>query len=172
MKRKHYNTKTSQRSWTLIEMVMVIVIIGILAATAVMKINDVVQSGRVSKVASDVNIIRKAIMSYYGDNGYFPAEVSAGADPGLAPDYIDAWPAETPWNGEYDYNYGTYANFNYDGTAGNEVYVSVDQSSNNISSTTCTEVDNLLDDGTISSGNVRSDGSTYIYVYIAEGPNS
>ena len=160
------------RSWTLIEMVMVIVILGILAATAVVKINDVVQAGRVSKAASDINIIKKAVMSYYGDNGYFPAEVSAGTDPGLAPDYIEAWPAETPWNGEYDYNYGSYANFNHDGTSGNEVYVSIDQGSSALSSSVRTEVDNLLDDGITTSGNVRSPDATAIDVYIAEGPNS
>ena len=172
MKYKHYNAKASQRSWTLIEMVMVIVIMGILAATAVVRINDVIQAGRVSKAASDVNIIKKAVMSYYGYNGYFPAEVAAGADPGLVPDYIDAWPAENPWNGEYDYNYGTYANFNHDGTAGNEVYVSIDQGSTALSSSVRTEVDNLLDDGTTSSGNVRSPDATAIDVYVAEGPDS
>ena len=169
---KHSNVTTLQRSWTLIEMVMVIVILGILAATAVVKINDVIQAGRVSKAASDINSIKKAVMSYYGDKGYFPAEVSAGTDPGLAPDYIEAWPAETPWNGEYDYNYGTYANFNYDGTSGNEVYISIDQGSTSLSSTVRTEVDNLLDDGVTSSGNVRSPDATAIDVYITEGPNS
>lgn len=158
--------------WTLIEMVMVIVIMSILAATAIVTITGVIQSGRVSKAVSDVNIIKKALMSYFGDYAVFPVDASAGIDPGLAPDYIDAWPAENPWGGEYDYNYGTYANFNHDGTSGNEVYISINKGTNDLSSTVCTEVDNLLDDGSTSAGNVRSDGSTYIYVYVAEGPSS
>lgn len=161
-----------RKGFTLIELVMVIVILGILASTAVVRINNLIQSGRVSKAVSEVNIIKKALMSYYGDKGYFPAEVPAGVDPGLAPDYIDAWPAQTPWGGEYDYNYGSYTAFDHDGTAGNEVYISIDQGSTPLSSSVRTEVDNLLDDGVTSSGNVRSPDATAIDIYVAEGPNS
>ncbi|MDP8234342.1 MAG: type II secretion system protein [Candidatus Saelkia tenebricola] len=160
-----------KKGFTLIELVMVIVIMGILAATAVVKINDVIQAGRVTKSTADVNMIRKALMSYYGDNAAFPVEVAQGVDPGLAPDYIDAWPDETPWNGEYDYNYGTYAAFNYDGTAGNELYVSIDQGADALPSDIQAEVDNLLDDGATGAGNVRGSGAS-IDIYVAEGPNS
>ncbi|MDP8216971.1 MAG: prepilin-type N-terminal cleavage/methylation domain-containing protein [Candidatus Kaelpia imicola] len=161
--------KTSKRGWTLIELVMVIVVISILASIAIIKINDVMQAGKVAAAVSDINIIKRALMSYFGDNIAFPSDAAAGADPGLAPDYIDSWPAENPWEGEYEYNYGTYADFNFDGTAGNEVYLSINKGSDNLTSETCTEVDNLLDDGTTTTGKVRSDGSTYIYIYVSEG---
>ncbi len=158
-----------RRGWTLIEMVMVIVVISVLASVAIVRINDVMQAGKVATAVSDVNIIKRALMSYFGDNVAFPSDAAAGVDPGLAPDYIDAWPAENPWGGEYEYNYGTYATFNFDGTAGNEVYISINKGSSDLTSETCTEVDNLLDDGTTTTGKVRSDGSTYIYVYVSEG---
>ena len=111
-------------------------------------------------------------MAYYGDNYHFPAEVAAGTDPGLAPDYIAAWPSENPWGGEYDYNYDTYADFNRDGTAGNEVYIDIHKGSSNLTADACSDVDNLLDDNNKDTGDVRSDEATYIYIYISEGPNS
>lgn len=165
--------KSPGKSWTLIELVMVMVIISILASISVITINNVVQSGKVARAVSDVNIIKRALLSYYADNAAFPADVASGSDPGLAPDYIDSWPAQNPWNGEYDYQYGSYSAFNLDGTAGNEVYIAIRKSaSSNLPSSACTEVDKVLDDGTITSGNVRSDGSSYIYIYMAEGPSS
>jgi type II secretory pathway pseudopilin PulG len=160
------------KSWTLIEMAMVMVLVAILAGIAIIRVNKVIEASRVSKAVSEVNVIKKAILAYYGDNYCFPAEVSAGVDPGLSPDYLDSWPASNPWGGEYDYNYGSYTNFNFDGTAGNEVYIAILKGSSNLPSDVCSEIDRLLDDGTTTSGKVRSDGSTYIYIYVAEGPNS
>lgn len=161
-----------KKAWTLVELIMVMVLIGILAGIAVIKFNGAVDASKVSKAVSDVNVIRKAILSYYADNFHFPTEVAAGTDPGLSPDYIDTWPAENPWGGEYDYNYGSYANFDFDGTVGNEVYIGITKGSSNLPSDVCTGVDNLLDDGNLTTGKVRSDGSTYIYIYVAEGPSS
>ena len=161
--------RESKRGWTLIELVMVIVVISILASISIVKINDVMQAGRVTAAVSDVNIIKRAIMSYFGDNIAFPASADAGDDPGLAPDYIDAWPAENPWNGEYKYNYGTCSDLDFDETEGNEVYISINKGSSDLTSETCAEVDNLLDNGDIEDGRVISDGSTYIYIYISEG---
>jgi len=161
--------RTSRRGWTLIEMVMVIVVVSTLASISIIKINNVMHAGRVATAVSEINIIKKALMSYFGDNIAFPANASAGADPGLVPDYIDSWPDENPWNGEYEYNYGTYATFNFDGTAGNEAYLSINKGSDDLTSETCVDVDNLLDDGTTTTGKVRSNGSTYIYIYVSEG---
>ncbi len=161
--------RQQRRGWTLVELVMVIVVISVLASMSVIKINDLIGAGKVATAVSDVNIIKKAIMSYFGDNIAFPANADAGVDPGLAPDYIDAWPDDNPWGGEYEYNYGTYANFNFDGTSGNEVYISINKGSTNLTLEACTNVDGLLDDGTTTTGNVRSDGSTYIYIYVSEG---
>ena len=166
------NYMKDKRAWTLIELVMVMVLISILAGISILKFNDVVNASKVSKAVAEVNAIKKAILSYYGDHFCFPADVSAGVDPGLSPDYIDTWPAENPWGGEYEYNYGSYTSFNFDGTAGNEVYIEIKKGSSNLPSDACTEVDKLLDDGTLTSGKVKSDGSTYIYIYVAEGPSS
>ncbi len=157
-----------KRGWTLIEMVMVIVIMAILASVAVIKINSVMEAGRISTAVSDVSIIKRALMSYFGDYIAFPSDAAAGVDPGLAPDYIDAWPANNPWGGEYEYNYGTYANFNFDGTAGNEVYITINKGSSDLTSDVREGVDNLLDDGDTSTGKVRSDSSK-IYIYVSEG---
>ena len=182
MRNRFVKAKSRFLSWTLIEMVMVMVIVGILAATAVVKINDVVKAGKVSKAVSEVNIIKKALLTFYGDVGFFPPDADAGVDPGLASNtggwsnwngpYIDSWPSQTPWDGEYEYNYGSYSAFDKDGTSGNEVYIAINKGTANLTKEVCTEVDKLLDDGTLTTGNVRSDGSTYIYIYVAEGPNS
>ena len=61
------------KGFTIVELLIVIVVIGILAAITIVAFNGIQQRGRDSQRKSDVAMITKALELYYIDNGEFPA---------------------------------------------------------------------------------------------------
>lgn len=59
--------------FTIVELLIVIVVIGILAAITIVAYNGVQQRARDSERQSDVSAITKALELYYIDNGRYPA---------------------------------------------------------------------------------------------------
>lgn len=65
-----YNQQS--RGFTIVELLIVIVVIGILAAITIVAYNGLQQRGRDSQRQSDVKSIAKALEMYYTDEGRFP----------------------------------------------------------------------------------------------------
>jgi prepilin-type N-terminal cleavage/methylation domain-containing protein len=65
--------KHKQSAFTIIELLIVIVVIGILAAITVVAFTGVQQKARGSLVISDITQVHKALQSYYVQNGSYPA---------------------------------------------------------------------------------------------------
>ena len=63
----------SYRGFTIIELLIVIVVIGILATITAIAFNGIQQRARDTQRNSDIGIITKALELYYIDNGAFPA---------------------------------------------------------------------------------------------------
>lgn len=101
---KDYNTH--QRGFTIVELLIVIVIIGILAAITIVAYNGIQERANFGKSQSDLSALNKAIQLYYADNGNYPSSTSGctngwcGWDqatddnfiPGLVPKYIASTP--------------------------------------------------------------------------------
>ena len=62
-----------QKGFTIVELLIVIVIIGILAAITIVAFNGTQQRGRDAQRKSDVAAITKALELYYIDKGEYPA---------------------------------------------------------------------------------------------------
>ncbi|MDD2806532.1 MAG: prepilin-type N-terminal cleavage/methylation domain-containing protein [Elusimicrobiales bacterium] len=70
--------KSSKLGFTLIELMIVVAIIGILAAVAIPKFADLIDKSKDGATKGALSSIRSAIQVYYGDNeGWFPADTLA-----------------------------------------------------------------------------------------------
>ena len=100
------------RGFTLIELMVVLVIIGTLAALIVPNVLDRADDARVTAAKTDVNNLMQALKLYRLDNQRYPtgeqglqaliAKPSSGPIPGNWKPYIDKLPRD-PWGNPYQY---------------------------------------------------------------------
>lgn len=121
--------------FTIVELLIVIVVIGILAAISIVAYNNVQQKARDSQRAQDIRTIAKALEMYYTDYGEFPnSACGASCPPGkkggttvattadgswsvledaLVPDYISALPKDPQASTDKDPGYTGATNYDY-----------------------------------------------------------
>ena len=72
-------TRTAKRGFTLIELMIVVAIIGILAAIAIPKFADLIRKSNEGATRGNLGAVRSALSIYYGDmEGVYPGEMEAG----------------------------------------------------------------------------------------------
>ncbi|MGE4553004.1 MAG: type II secretion system major pseudopilin GspG [Desulfovibrionaceae bacterium] len=111
--RKHWAQRASE-GFTLIELMVVIVILGVLAGLIVPQFMDEPQKARVVKAKMQIESISTAVKKFYIDNGFYPSteqgldalvhKPSTGRTPKnySSSGYLPKVPLD-PWGGKYVY---------------------------------------------------------------------
>jgi general secretion pathway protein G len=112
---KAERSKTRQGGFTLIEIMVVVVIIGLLAAVIVPNLMGNVDQARVSKARQDIQAIETALTMFRLDNARYPttdqglkALIQQPTDPSIRnwrPGGYVKKPSRDPWGNDYQYVY-------------------------------------------------------------------
>jgi len=99
-------SKPGKKGFTLVELLIVIVIIGILAAIAVPKFMGMETRARASTIISDANAIVQAGSMYYASKGEYPGDTYWGHMPDGLEEFIqEDFPFEYPdWEVRYSWD--------------------------------------------------------------------
>jgi prepilin-type N-terminal cleavage/methylation domain-containing protein len=167
--------KNKQSGFTIVELLIVIVVIGILAAITVVAYANVRDRAQASAVANGLNKIEKAfrlklvddgVQSWWLDNssqlaGISNASIQQIIDGSNMKDYIQQTPVvngmpSIAWN--YDYDGDTYNGCSVTSTGGVNIYIQNFSNSN-----VAQLVDEEIDDGNINCGSVTFSGTSFRY---------
>lgn len=99
--------RNSRRAFTLVEMLLVITIIGILAALVVPKMMGRSEQARQAAARADISSIKTALDAFEVDNGYYPKSImdliqSPQDVKNWHGPYLDKVPQD-PWGNNYTY---------------------------------------------------------------------
>lgn len=105
MKKKELNNPLSKRSgFTLIEIILVVVIIGILAGIAIPKLGGKSEKAMIAQAQANITALSMAIQEYEIMNGDYPPSLEALLDESKGGPYMEKKVIPTdPWGTPYQY---------------------------------------------------------------------
>ena len=86
----HSLSKRFQKGFTIVELLIVIVVIGILAALVITTYNGIQQKGRNTERTTDIKAVQGQLEAYYAQNGRYPTEANLGATSATNVTFIQA----------------------------------------------------------------------------------
>lgn len=149
---------TRRRGFTLVEILIVVVILGVLAAIVIPSFASATQDTQKAAFAQDLRTFENGLHLYHTDFGTFPPDGGSGSVPsGLEP-YVNVpkWQGGTPiggvWDNETDdlLTAGMGVHFNGTGVSRGTAYM--------------TDIDTMIDDGDPSTGSFQVFGDRYYRV--------
>lgn len=88
-----------EKGFTLMELMIVVMIIGFLAAIALPAFSSATDKARMSRAKAELRTLESGLAMYYGEKGVYPAKLEA-----LKDGYVQAVPAQDPWGEAYQYD--------------------------------------------------------------------
>ena len=140
-------TRLASRAFTLVEILIVVVILGILAAVVVPAFANAVDPSRHASFATNCRAFAQAMQYYRAENGEWPEDGGSGTVPAGTENLLDVSAFETPtpiggvWDTESDpagLGYGIGVHFNGTGETRDSAYMTL--------------IDEMMDDGDLTTG--------------------
>ena len=75
-----FSLKRKQKGFTIVELLIVIVVIGILATLVIVTFSGIQQKGRNSQRQTDINALASHVEAYYADKGSYPTAAMINDD--------------------------------------------------------------------------------------------
>lgn len=142
-----------RHAFTLIELLIVVAIIGILAAIAVPSFMRARQRTYITRYVSGLRIVTDAFSMYAAEHGSYPADCQPAVLPAGMALYLGKnfdFTAPTPIGGNWDWDYKVYGF-----TGGVSVVAST------FSAADMLDIDTRIDDGVLSTGSFRVGSGRY-----------
>ena len=148
-----------RKAFTLIEIIVIVIVVGILAAVAAPKFVGAQQESEITATAEDLRAIENAVSMYYAKNGSYPRDVNRTQAVTVLGEYFKT---ENPFNklapigGIYD----------YEGPPNwNPVQISIrSETRSNHSQEKAQELDEYMDNGDLNTGSIRRLGDRTYYI--------
>lgn len=158
----HQPRRRTHRGFTLVEIMVVVVIIGLLAALAIPAFQRNQRATKNTRAANDFRIFAQAFEIYNTMNGTWPANTGPGVvPPDMSGDFkVDTWRANPTvlggrWNWDRDRS---------------EFKAGISISNFTVSDEQLTEIDVKVDDGNLATGLFRKISDTRISYILEENP--
>lgn len=101
--RRTDQTKRNRRGFTLLEMMMVVVLIGILAGVSVVALGGAAERARISTTKTVMKTIKNALETYNGQYGTYPDQLSVLWT--IKPPLVEKTAAMDAWKRNFLYRY-------------------------------------------------------------------
>jgi prepilin-type N-terminal cleavage/methylation domain-containing protein len=134
------------KAFTLVEIMIVVVIIGLLAAMAIPAIQKVQQTARNNRFISDLRVFAQSFEQYALERGSWPANAGAGVVPANMTTalHIAVWTGVNSLGGRWNYDRNL-----------NGFSVAISTSSVTATDTQMEAIDAKIDDGDLTTGNFQ-----------------
>ena len=175
--------KPQSSGFTIVELLIVIVVIGVLAAITIVAYNGIQQRAKASAIANGITSIEKGLRLLAIDEGrdtWWPeTEISTSGNPNITAfiantdlnNYLQTAPTVQGMNSSYWFydNDGDTRNL---ATCTTGAIQGVNLSFENIDMTTIEAVDRMIDDGDMACGKLRRYGTNQLQYSLSVDPNT
>lgn len=155
------NRRRAPRAFTLVELLIVVILLGIMAAVVVPTFANAVEPSRHASFATSLRAFAQAMQYYRAENGEWPPDGTSGQAPAGTEDLIDVTAFEQPtpiggvWDCESDpvgLGYGIGVHFDGTGESRDATYM--------------TQIDDIVDDGDVTTGGFMQFGGDRYYMVL------